>query len=136
MLLHSPLRSPVEAPYQVVIEESVNNGSIYRLGSLEILKNIAADRREQRNAALEDLRCADEWIMAGYSLPSEDVAIRSLLLRAFHARRARATGESASGKELRVRVVLFERDDPWPPNSPADAYRAFAAVGTNRSASN
>ena len=77
------------------------------------------------NAALEDLRCADEWIMAGYSLPSEDVAIRSLLLRAFHSRRARASGESSSGKELRVRVVLFERDDPGPPNSPADAYRAF-----------
>jgi hypothetical protein len=77
------------------------------------------------NAALEDLRCADEWIMLGYSLPSEDVAIRSLLLRAFHSRRARKAGEDTTGKELRVRVVLLERDDPAPPGSPADAYRAF-----------
>ena len=29
---------------------------------------------------------ADEWIMIGYSLPSEDIAIRSMLVRAFHAK--------------------------------------------------
>ena len=36
------------------------------------------------NAALEDLRRADEWIFIGYSLPSEDVAIRTVLLQALH----------------------------------------------------
>ena len=77
------------------------------------------------NAALEDLRCADEWIMLGYSLPSEDVAIRSLLLRAYHARRARAEGEEVTHRELRVRVVLYERDNPAPPGQAIDAYRAL-----------
>ncbi len=35
-------------------------------------------------SALEWLRRADRWILVGYSLPTEDIAIRSLLLRAFH----------------------------------------------------
>lgn len=51
------------------------------------------------NAALEDLRLADEWVMIGYSMPSEDIAIRSLLLRAFHSR------ENAS---LRIWVVSYD----------------------------
>lgn len=29
---------------------------------------------------------ADEWVFIGYSLPSEDLAIRSMIVRAFHAR--------------------------------------------------
>lgn len=37
-------------------------------------------------AATEALRTADEWIFAGYSLPAEDLAIRSMLFRAWHAR--------------------------------------------------
>jgi hypothetical protein len=37
-------------------------------------------------SALESLRVADEWILAGYSLPAEDIAIRSILLRAHHGR--------------------------------------------------
>jgi NAD-dependent SIR2 family protein deacetylase len=37
-------------------------------------------------AATEALRRADEWIFVGYSLPPEDLAIRSLLFRAWHAR--------------------------------------------------
>jgi hypothetical protein len=37
-------------------------------------------------AATEAMRTAREWIFAGYSLPSEDLAIRSLLFRAWHAR--------------------------------------------------
>ena len=35
--------------------------------------------------ALEALRNAKTWIMAGYSLPSEDLAIRSILIRAQQA---------------------------------------------------
>ncbi|MFM8358909.1 MAG: hypothetical protein ACKOET_10170, partial [Verrucomicrobiota bacterium] len=42
-------------------------------------------------AALETLRTADRWVIVGFSLPAEDVAIRALLLRAWdgHARRAK-----------------------------------------------
>jgi hypothetical protein len=38
------------------------------------------------HGALETLRAAEEWIVIGYSLPPEDVAVRSLLLRAFRGR--------------------------------------------------
>jgi hypothetical protein len=69
------------------------------------------------NAALEDLRLADQWIFIGYSLPSEDVAIRSLLLRAFHTRKNR--------KRLRVQVVSFESDEPAAPLTPQAAFRMF-----------
>jgi len=38
-------------------------------------------------AALEALRMAERWIIVGYSMPPEDVAIRSLFLRAWQGRR-------------------------------------------------
>jgi len=53
--------------------------------------------------ALETLRQADEWIIVGYSLPPEDVAIRSMLLRAFQGRATLSP---------RVTVVQQERKDP------------------------
>jgi NAD-dependent SIR2 family protein deacetylase len=37
--------------------------------------------------SLEELRLADEWIIVGYSLPTEDFAIRSLFLRALNGRK-------------------------------------------------
>jgi hypothetical protein len=37
-------------------------------------------------SALEALRTAAQWVIVGYSLPPQDVAIRSMLLRAYHAR--------------------------------------------------
>jgi hypothetical protein len=37
-------------------------------------------------AALEALRLAERWYIIGYSLPPEDLAIRSLLMRAYRAR--------------------------------------------------
>jgi NAD-dependent SIR2 family protein deacetylase len=37
-------------------------------------------------SALETMRRADEWIIIGYSMPAEDIAIRSLFLRAYHGR--------------------------------------------------
>ncbi len=49
-------------------------------------------------SALEDLRTADEWILIGYSMPAEDIAIRSLLIRAY---RGRWAGE----KPPTVRVI-------------------------------
>jgi NAD-dependent SIR2 family protein deacetylase len=36
--------------------------------------------------AVEALRKADQWVIIGYSFPDEDVAIRSLLMRAYHSR--------------------------------------------------
>jgi hypothetical protein len=33
--------------------------------------------------ALELMRTADRWVIIGYSLPPEDLAIRSLLMRAY-----------------------------------------------------
>jgi hypothetical protein len=36
--------------------------------------------------AVEALRGASEWIIVGYSLPPEDVAIRSMFLRAYQSR--------------------------------------------------
>lgn len=37
-------------------------------------------------AALEAMRLAEQWYVIGYSLPPEDLAIRSLLIRAYQAR--------------------------------------------------
>lgn len=92
------------------------------LKSLLVTPSIVRDVRDPTllsvwNAAIEDLRRADEWIFIGYSLPSEDVAIRSLLLRAFNTRQKRA--------RLRVRVVSFENEAPPPPPVPKDAFRMF-----------
>jgi hypothetical protein len=37
--------------------------------------------------ALEELRTAEEWLIAGFSMPTEDFGIRSLFLRALHGRK-------------------------------------------------
>lgn len=36
-------------------------------------------------SAFEWMRTSEHWVLAGYSLPPEDLAVRSLLLRAYHA---------------------------------------------------
>ena len=54
-------------------------------------------------SALEALRRADQWIFAGYSLPSEDIAIRSILVRAYH-------GRGGVPRLPRVRVVQLAPD--------------------------
>lgn len=76
-----------------------------RLRSVLVTPSVVRDVRDANllsvwNAALEDLRLARQWIFVGYSLPSEDIAIRSLLLRAYHTRAYR--------KSLRIRVVQWE----------------------------
>ncbi|HEY3940710.1 MAG TPA: hypothetical protein VGL97_25005 [Bryobacteraceae bacterium] len=38
-------------------------------------------------SALEALRTTSRWYFLGYSLPPEDIAIRSIILRAYHARK-------------------------------------------------
>ena len=62
-----------------------------RLRSILVAPSLVRDVREPHllaiwNAALNELRLADEWIFVGYSLPQEDIAIRALLLRALHGR--------------------------------------------------
>jgi hypothetical protein len=62
--------------------------------------------------ALELLRTADEWVIVGYSLPPEDIAIRSLLLRAAHARGAKdrpaiTVVQLGEDKDTRARYKLF-----------------------------
>jgi NAD-dependent SIR2 family protein deacetylase len=54
--------------------------------------------------ALEALRQADKWIIVGYSLPPEDVAIRSMFLRAYQGR------DSAARPQ--VVVVQKEKKEP------------------------
>lgn len=76
-----------------------------RLRIVVVTPSVVRDIRDPNllaiwNAAIEEFRRADEWVFAGYSLPSEDIAIRSLLLRAFHTR---------TNANLRVRVVQFEK---------------------------
>ena len=61
------------------------------LGHLMVTPSFVRDIRDSnllqvwRNA-LESLRTADRWYILGYSLPPEDIAIRSIVLRAYHGR--------------------------------------------------
>jgi hypothetical protein len=91
------------------------------LRSILVTPSVVRDVRDANllgiwGAALEDLRFADEWIFVGYSLPTEDIAIRSLLLRAWHARRR---------KNLRVQVIQFEDLKTAVPSEPHKRYRLF-----------
>jgi hypothetical protein len=78
---HGPVRAVLVAPSMVRSVLDPNLLTIWR-------------------AALDALRTADEWVIAGYSLPSEDIAIRSILVRAYHAREGRP----------RILVVQLKRD--------------------------
>jgi NAD-dependent SIR2 family protein deacetylase len=60
-------------------------------------------------AGLELLRTADEWVIVGYSLPPEDVAIRTLFLRAW------------DGRRRKPRVVVVQRENAVT----EQVYRAF-----------
>jgi hypothetical protein len=64
---HGPLRHVIVAPSTV---------RAYRIP--QVLSTWAV--------ATEALRTSQEWIFVGYSLPAEDLAIRSMLYRAWHAR--------------------------------------------------
>lgn len=55
-------------------------------------------------SALEALRQAERWIIVGYSLPPEDVAIRSMFLRAYQGR---DTSE-------RPQVVVVQKEEREP----------------------
>lgn len=65
------------------------------------------------HSALEALRTAEEWIVIGYSMPPEDVAIRAMLLRAYRGRdrppRVRVV-ERAQKEEIENRYRLLFPD--------------------------
>lgn len=80
---HGPVRTVIVAPSMVRSIRDADLLTIWR-------------------SALEALRTADEWIIAGYSLPPEDITIRSILLRALHGR--------GKAKSPRIRVVQRSPD--------------------------
>jgi hypothetical protein len=91
------------------------------LRSILVTPSVVRDVRDANllgiwGAALEDLRLADEWVFVGYSLPAEDIAIRSLLLRAWHARRR---------KQLRVRVIQLERPKCSACDIPSETFQRY-----------
>jgi NAD-dependent SIR2 family protein deacetylase len=66
----------------------------YKLSSVIVSPSLEREVKDPHikyvwNAALESLRTSGEWIIAGYSLPSEDLNIRSILTRAFVGHRSK-----------------------------------------------
>ena len=65
----------------------------FPFGTLLVAPSMIRDVRDPSllsiwQSALEALRLAGRWVMVGYSLPAEDLAIRSMLLRASRGRPA------------------------------------------------
>lgn len=59
-------------------------------------------------SAFEWMRTSDRWVIAGYSLPPEDLAIRSLLVRAYHGRKKPPEVIVVQqGESLRSRYSLY-----------------------------
>jgi NAD-dependent SIR2 family protein deacetylase len=88
---HSPLRSVIVAPSTVRDIRDTNLLSVWK-------------------AAFEALRAADHWYIIGYSMPTEDVAIRSMLVRAFNGREVEPTVEViqyGDDKQTRARYELY-----------------------------
>jgi hypothetical protein len=78
---HWPLHSVMVTPSYVRDTRDVNLVGIWR-------------------NALDLMASADRWIVAGYSLPAEDIAIRALLLKAYRIRKA-----SARARPLVISIV-------------------------------
>lgn len=72
------------------------------------------------NSALEALRTADRWSFVGYSLPGEDVSLRSILLRARCGWQHRGDPK----RKLDVHAYLF-KDDPSVRTPEQARYEAF-----------
>jgi hypothetical protein len=77
-----------------------------RLSSIIVSPSLERDVRDANlnyvwSRAVEKFRTAHEWIIIGYSLPSEDLNIRSIMTRALHARRTKP----------KITVVQMNRDD-------------------------
>ena len=58
--------------------------------------------------ALEELRQADTWIIVGYSLPPEDLAIRSMLLRARQGWKSPEARGTAGSPATQPRIVVVQ----------------------------
>lgn len=82
---HAPLRSVIVAPSLVRDVRDTN--------LLATWKN-----------ALQLLRTADEWVIIGYSFPPEDIAIRSLFLRAYQGH-WKFSNQTWKRKDLKITVV-------------------------------
>ena len=67
-------------------------------------------------SALDALRTASEWTFVGYSLPNEDIAIRSLLLRGYHGRNGRCPQvrvvQHGEAKDVEARYSFLFGDCP------------------------
>jgi hypothetical protein len=83
---HGPVRAVIVAPSMVRTIHDPNLLTIWR-------------------SALEALRVADRWIIAGYSLPPEDLTIRSILLRAYY-------GRGRKRKPPTIQVIQRDREKP------------------------
>jgi hypothetical protein len=87
-----------------------------RLEALMVAPSLFQDARDASlssvwRTAVETLRTARVWIFAGYSLPTEDVAIRAMLIRAFQAGQQRPSVCVAQlGGEARGRYQLLFPD--------------------------
>lgn len=80
----------------------------YPLSHLLVTPSLVRDIRETNllqiwRHALELLRTAKKWIFVGYSLPAEDIAIRSILQRAYY-------GRGPGKHKPHVFVVDFSKD--------------------------
>jgi hypothetical protein len=67
-------------------------------------------------SALEALRTADEWVIVGYSMPPEDLAIRSMLLRAYTGREEPpdvTVVQRRAGHDVEARYRLFFPEMKW-----------------------
>jgi len=77
--------------YPKQLENNTCHCGYYPLRHLIVAPSMVRDVRDTHllstwKSATEALRTADEWIIIGYSLPPEDLAIRSMLVRAYRAR--------------------------------------------------
>ncbi len=76
-----------------------------KLGLLVVTPSYIRDVREPNlteiwRHAIEALRTSDEWVIAGYSIPSDDLMIRSMFIRAYAGR----------AKKPQVHVVAWQND--------------------------
>jgi len=113
--MYRPLRHVIVAPSFVRNVQDPNLLSVWR-------------------SALAALRRAGRWIVVGYSLPPEDVAIRTLLLRGVHARDQRRKLEvvvvqKGVAAEARYRM-MFPHLAAYHP----DGFAAFLAAETGGAA--
>lgn len=124
---HAPLRSVIIAPSLVRDVRDVN--------LLECWKN-----------AVEFLRTATEWVIIGYSFPPEDIAIRSLFLRAYNARESPPfirVVQKSEDESVRSRYKLFFPNCVYDTGglerfllnqfTPNDAYQSVATDAAKRS---